>query len=74
MALLLSSLPAGMSAILSPIISYRSDRRRGRWGRRIPYILLATPMAALFMVGLAYSQSIGGFVHQTYWAPTRRGW
>ena len=63
MALLLSSLPAGMSAILSPIISYRSDRRRGRWGRRIPYILLATPMAALFMVGLAYSQSIGGFVH-----------
>ena len=63
-ALLLSSLPAGMSAILSPIVSYRSDRRRGRWGRRIPYILTATPMAALFMVGLAYSQTIGGLIHQ----------
>ena len=63
MALLLSTLPAAMSAILSPIVSYRSDRHRGRWGRRIPYILVSTPMAALFMVGLAFSQNIGGAIH-----------
>ena len=62
-ALLLNVLPAAISAILSPIISYRSDRHRGRWGRRIPYILVATPMAAVFMVGLAFSQSIGGLAH-----------
>jgi MFS family permease len=61
--LLLNVLPAAISAILSPIVSYRSDRHRGRWGRRIPYILLATPMAALFMVGLAYSETIGGLIH-----------
>ena len=61
MGLLLSSLPVGISAILGPIISYRSDRHRGRWGRRIPYILVATPMAALFMVGLAFSQ-----IHRRY--------
>jgi hypothetical protein len=53
LAVLLSSLPSAMGALLSPIVSCRSDRHRGRWGRRIPYILVATPMAALFMVGLA---------------------
>jgi len=63
MSLLISSLPAGIGFFLGPIISYRSDRHRGRWGRRIPYILLGTPLAALLMVGLAFSGSIGGWVH-----------
>ena len=62
MGLLLSSLPLGISAILGPIISYRSDRHRGRWGRRIPYILAATPVAALAMAGLAFSQPIADLV------------
>ena len=59
LALLLSSLPAAMGFFLSPVISYRSDRHRGKWGRRIPYILAATPFAALFMVGLACSGILG---------------
>jgi Na+/melibiose symporter-like transporter len=62
LALLLSSLPSAMGALLSPIVSYRSDRHRGRWGRRIPYILVATPMAALFMVGLACSGLVSDLV------------
>jgi MFS family permease len=63
-SLLLMALPVSMSAVLSPIISYRSDRHRGRLGRRIPYILVATPMAAVFMVGLAFSQIIGVSIYQ----------
>ncbi len=62
MGLLLSSLPLGISAILGPIISYRSDRHRGRWGRRIPYILVATPVAALAMAGLAFSRPVADMV------------
>jgi hypothetical protein len=36
-ATLITSLPAAIGIFLGPIISYRSDRHRGRWGRRIPY-------------------------------------
>src|SRR5476651_1446736 len=33
--LLFGSLPPAIGLILGPIISYKSDRHRGRWGRRI---------------------------------------
>jgi len=64
MAVLLSTLPAGIGIILGPIISYRSDRHRGRWGRRIPYLLITTPICALAMTGLAFSGVIGGVLHR----------
>ncbi len=34
--LLFGSLPPAIGLILGPIISYKIDRHRGRWGRRIP--------------------------------------
>lgn len=57
--ILIGSLPAAIGILLGPIISYRSDRHRGRWGRRIPYLLVPTPIAMLSMVGLAFSPSMG---------------
>jgi MFS family permease len=57
--LLISSLPCAIAMILGPIISFKSDRHRGRMGRRIPYLLITTPVATLSMVGLAFSPSIG---------------
>ncbi|HEY1683187.1 MAG TPA: MFS transporter [Tepidisphaeraceae bacterium] len=53
--LLTVSLPALLIIILSPIISYVSDRHRGRWGRRIPYLLIITPISVLAMVGMAFA-------------------
>ncbi|SDT88661.1 Major Facilitator Superfamily protein [Verrucomicrobium sp. GAS474] len=53
--LLLLSLPATLGLFMGPIISYKSDRHRGRWGRRIPYLLAPTPFIVLSMVGLAAS-------------------
>ena len=35
-------------AIDDPLIGYWSDRTRTRWGRRIPFVVLATPFYALF--------------------------
>src|SRR5512133_3942802 len=35
-AMLLNFLPPLISILLIPVISYMSDRHRGRWGRRIP--------------------------------------
>lgn len=68
--LFLLSLPAAIGMLLGPVVSYRSDRHRGRWGRRIPYLLVTTPIAALAMYGMAFSQVAGTWVHgRMGWAP-----
>lgn len=61
--LFLATLPALIGIIIQPVISYRSDRHRGKWGRRIPYLLLTTPVATVSMFGLAFSPHIGAWIH-----------
>lgn len=48
--LLLRSIPSTMVFLLSPVISFRSDRCRSRWGRRIPYLLWSAPLVGGFMI------------------------
>ena len=55
LGLLVTSLPAALGMLLGPIVSVYSDRHRGRWGRRIPFLLIPTPIAAAAMVGMAYT-------------------
>jgi MFS family permease len=61
--LFLLSAPAAFGVLLGPVISYHSDRHRGRWGRRIPYLMLTAPFTAVAMYGLAFSPMIGAWVH-----------
>jgi MFS family permease len=61
--LLIGTLPQVLALVLTPIVSYRSDRHRGRWGRRIPFLIIPTPVAALSMVGLAFSPAMGTWLH-----------
>ena len=61
-ALLLASLPPALSMLISPIIGYKSDRYRSRWGRRIPFLLIPTPVIVLSMLGLAFSPRIGSLL------------
>ncbi len=56
---LIGSLPGAISIFLGPIISFKSDRHRGRWGRRIPFLIIPTPFIVLSMVGLAFSPQLG---------------
>ncbi len=60
---LIGSVPPIISLLVVPIISYHSDRHRGRRGRRIPFLLAFTPIASLAMIGLAYSPLLGQWVH-----------
>jgi len=51
-AILLSSIPALLHLVLGPYVSIRSDRHRGRLGRRIPFLLLSAPPAVCGIIGL----------------------
>jgi len=61
--ILIGTLPQGIALFLGPVISYKSDRLRGPLGRRIPFLLLPTPIAVLSIFGLAFSPGIGGRLH-----------
>jgi len=51
-----------LALFLQPYLGGRSDRTRTRWGRRMPYIMLGTPTAALFFVLVAY-----GWAQSNFW-------
>ncbi len=61
--LLIGSVPSAIGMILGPIVSVRSDRHRGRWGRRIPFLLVPLPFVVVSMAGLAFAPALGGRLH-----------
>jgi len=61
--LLFSSLPAAIGLVVGPLVGYRSDRLRSRWGRRIPFLALPTPFIVLSLVGMAFAPRIGESLH-----------
>ncbi len=46
-----------IEAFDDPLIGYWSDRTRSRWGRRIPFVITATPFLALMFVVLWFPPS-----------------
>lgn len=74
-ALVVGSIPAGLGMVLGPAIGMRSDRHRGRWGRRIPFLLLPTPLIGLSLLGLAFAEPLGRGLQQLLGAadPGRAG-
>lgn len=63
LGLIVTTIPNLMGAIINPIISFRSDRYRSKWGRRIPFLFGATPFLVLFLTLLGYADPIGRWVH-----------
>ncbi|MDB5327414.1 MAG: hypothetical protein JWM57_2983 [Phycisphaerales bacterium] len=62
MALILGTVPQGISLVFNPIISLKSDRHRGPWGRRIPFILFSLPPLVLCLAGLAFGDRMASWV------------
>ncbi len=58
-SLLVISFPNFTNIFLMPIISYLSDRHRGRLGRRIPFLLFTTPFVVVGLLGLGLSPQLG---------------
>lgn len=61
--LLVGTIPGAMNVIITPIISFRSDRHRGPLGRRIPFLLWPTPLISLFLVITGFADPIGKWIH-----------
>jgi maltose/moltooligosaccharide transporter len=61
--LLMTALPQFMTLFVNPAVSFRSDRFRSRWGRRIPFLAVATPFVVVFLVLLGYGEQIGRALH-----------
>lgn len=60
---MLSAIPSGLSLFLNPMFSMASDRHRGPYGRRIPYLAITTPLVVGSMVLLGFSSQIGTYLH-----------
>jgi Na+/melibiose symporter-like transporter len=50
-----------------PVISFRSDRTRTRWGRRIPYLLVTMPFLCAFLAVLGFSDHVGAWIRSSSW-------
>jgi MFS family permease len=58
------SVPAVIVFICNPIISFKSDRYRSRFGRRIPFIMLTMPFLVACLFGLGFVDRIGAWIKQ----------
>jgi maltose/moltooligosaccharide transporter len=61
--LLTMVLPSIIALFVIIPLAYQSDRYRGPKGRRIPYLMWSTPLAALGLVILAFSPVLGAQLH-----------
>jgi len=58
-SLALVTIPQVMNLFLNPLISTISDRFRSPIGRRIPFLLFATPFVSGFLILMGFSRQIG---------------
>lgn len=61
-SILIISFPNFTNIFLMPIVSYLSDRHRGRLGRRIPFLLFTTPFIVVGLLGIGLNAEIGGVI------------
>ena len=62
--LFVTTIPALLNFVITPLVSVWSDRHRGKWGRRIPFLLVPTPFVVLFLLGIAGAEPVA---HALQW-------
>jgi len=62
LGLIVTTIPNLMNMVINPVISFRSDRFRSKWGRRIPFLAGSMPFLVLFLVLLGCSEQISRWV------------
>jgi MFS family permease len=56
------SIPGVVNIFFLPNISLWSDHYRGRWGRRIPFLYVMTPLTVIALLGIGFAPEIAGWV------------
>ena len=56
--LVIATIPSVMGMTICPYISFKSDRHRGKWGRRIPFIVWTMPFLCISIVLLGMSEHV----------------
>ena len=60
--LIVGSVPAAMNMVMNPVLSTWSDKFRSRFGRRIPFLLFATPFVTLFLLLVGWGPEVLAFL------------
>ena len=61
--LFVTTIPGFLNLLITPTVSVWSDRHRGKWGRRIPFLLVPTPFVVLFLLGIAGTERMAHGLH-----------
>ncbi len=56
-----------VDAVADPLIGYWSDRTRSRWGRRMPFIVLGTPLLAVSFAAIWFPPFAPGSIGNAAW-------
>jgi MFS family permease len=64
MGLILSTIPGILNMTICPYVSFKSDRYRSKWGRRIPFILWTMPFLCACLAMLGWSDDLGILLRQ----------
>ncbi|MDD2706842.1 MAG: hypothetical protein PHV34_02440 [Verrucomicrobiae bacterium] len=60
---IMTTLPGIFNATISPWVSFKSDRYRSKWGRRIPFIFYSMPFLTVTLVLIGYGDMLGVWIH-----------
>jgi maltose/moltooligosaccharide transporter len=60
--LIVGSIPAAMNMVMNPVLSTWSDKFRSPFGRRIPFLLFATPFVTLFLLLVGWGPEVLAFL------------
>ena len=58
MGAILTAAPGIISMTVGPYVSFKSDRYRSRWGRRIPFIIWSMPFLCICLALLGFSDDL----------------
>lgn len=68
--LIMTTLPAVFNTTVCPWVSFKSDRHRSRWGRRLPFILGTMPFLTAALLLIAYADPIATWLHSALFQDT----
>ena len=61
--MVMTTVPGILNMTICPYVSFKSDRYRSRWGRRIPFIIWTMPFLCATLALIGWSDDISVFLH-----------